>query len=157
MSPAPGGQSEVWLEFQVVTLCRGQSPECVIYLQTAATMKTSLLASPFSKSTRLTSLRTALRPRICPKCEQPSPFQRRYAHTPADDPYFQSIVDNPAVPVRSGQKHGPGLIVLSKPPGQSSTPFYYLTPHSTHPSHRIWPRDMAGLQASMENRLDSEI
>ena len=120
-------------------------------------MKTSLFAFPLLNFTRLTSLRRALLPRICPKCKQLSPLHRRYAHNPADDPYFQSVVDNPAVLVRSGQKHGPGLIVLS----QSSWPVLYLvlylTLHSTHPSHRIWPRDMASLQTSMENRLDSEI
>lgn len=120
-------------------------------------MKASLFAFTFSKFTRLTSLRPALRPPICPRCKQPSPFQQRYAHTPADDPYFQSIVDNPPVLVKSGQKHGPGLIVLCKCLDRSRTLYFYLIAWSTHPSHRIWPRDMAGLQASMENRLDSEI
>ena len=38
--------------------------------------------------------------------------QRRFAHTPADDPNFMSIVDNPPILIRSGRRHGPGLIVL---------------------------------------------
>ena len=38
--------------------------------------------------------------------------QRRHVHAPADDPYFHSIVDNPPTLVKSGQKHGYGLIIL---------------------------------------------
>ncbi|MCJ1226169.1 surf-like protein [Toensbergia leucococca] len=49
----------------------------------------------------------------CPKCGQPPLFQRRFAHTPADDPNFFSIVDNPPNLVKSGKRHGPGLIVLA--------------------------------------------
>ena len=36
----------------------------------------------------------------------------RLAHSPADDPDFLSIVDNPPVLVKSGRRHGPGLIIL---------------------------------------------
>ncbi|KAK0718847.1 SURF1 family-domain-containing protein [Apiosordaria backusii] len=32
---------------------------------------------------------------------------------PADDPSFQSIVDNPPELVRTGKRHGPGLIILA--------------------------------------------
>lgn len=92
-------------------------------------MKTSLFPFSFWQAARLASLRSAIQPRICPKCKQPSPFQRRYAHTPADDPYFQSVVDNPAVLVKSGQKHGPGLIVLSKYPTSHEPCF--LSDHHT--------------------------
>ena len=88
------------------------------YLQIGATMKTSLISFPFSKVPRLRSFPPALRPQIRVKCKRLSPFQQRYAHTPADDPYFQSIVDHPPVLVKSGQKHGLGLIVLSRSPGQ---------------------------------------
>jgi surfeit locus 1 family protein len=45
-----------------------------------------------------------------------TPFQgsRRYAYSnPADDPNFTSIVDNPPQLVRSGKRHGPGLIILA--------------------------------------------
>ena len=115
------------------------SAETNVKLQHVAVMKTSIFAFPFSQSARLTSLRSITRPRICPKCKRPSPFQRRYAHTPADDPYFQSIVDNPAVLVRSGQKHGPGLIVLSKFPGQiCSSLSNTTTQFSSQPSHLVW-------------------
>ena len=49
-------------------------------------------------------------------CKLPPRFVQnpRFRHTPAEDPYFQSIVDNPPSIVKSGQKHGPGLVVLSK-------------------------------------------
>lgn len=108
--------------------------------QGVAIMKAPLSPFSFLQAARLTSLRSAIRPRIRPKCKQPSRFQRRYAHTPADDPYFQSIVDNPAVLVKSGQKHGPGLIVLSKlscqpyiPRSKSNTTLQY----SSQPSHLV--------------------
>ncbi|KAF8525677.1 SURF1 family-domain-containing protein [Trichophaea hybrida] len=39
--------------------------------------------------------------------------QRRYASNPADHPNFSSILDQPPVLVRAGQKrHGPGLLIL---------------------------------------------
>ncbi len=104
-------------------------------LQTTINMKTSLLAFPSSKFTRLRSLRADLRPWKCPECKK-SPFQRRYAHTPADDPYFQSIVDNPPMLVKSGQKHGPGLIVLCRHPGPAYACFLSdKTQYSSQPSH----------------------
>ena len=84
---------------------------------TIAVMKNSPITFPFANTTRFRLLRPALRPRFCPKCKSSSPFQQRYAHNPADNPYFESIVDNPPVLVRSGQKHGPGLIVLCRSPG----------------------------------------
>lgn len=49
------------------------------------------------------------------KCRSRSnPFRTplRNAHTPANDPSFFSIVDNPPNLVKSGRKHGPGLIIL---------------------------------------------
>ncbi|KAK2743404.1 surf-like protein [Myotisia sp. PD_48] len=39
--------------------------------------------------------------------------QVRSAHTPAEDPSWSSIADNPAKLVRTGGKHGPGLIILA--------------------------------------------
>lgn len=41
-------------------------------------------------------------------------YQRgqRFARIPAEDPDFISIVDKPPNIVRSGRRHGPGLIVL---------------------------------------------
>ncbi|KAL9126590.1 MAG: hypothetical protein Q9217_004382 [Psora testacea] len=52
------------------------------------------------------------RNRLYLKCSPPAPAWRRYGHNPADDPTFSSIVDNPPQLVRTGQKHGPGLIIL---------------------------------------------
>lgn len=37
---------------------------------------------------------------------------RRFSHRPADHSDFISIVDNPPQPVRVGNRHGPGVIVL---------------------------------------------
>lgn len=37
---------------------------------------------------------------------------RRFLHTPADDPNFLSIVDNPPTLVKVGRRHGPGIIFL---------------------------------------------
>lgn len=42
---------------------------------------------------------------------------RRFAHNPADDASFLSIVDNPPNLVRKGRRHGPGLIVLGRAAG----------------------------------------
>lgn len=49
----------------------------------------------------------------CPECRHISrtAIRRRQA---ADDPNFLSILDNPPNIVRSGKRHGPGLIVLGK-------------------------------------------
>ncbi|KAF1809876.1 COX1 assembly protein [Eremomyces bilateralis CBS 781.70] len=35
------------------------------------------------------------------------------SHNAGDDPNFSSVIDQPAVLVRSGQRHGPGLILLA--------------------------------------------
>ncbi|KAI1642835.1 SURF1-domain-containing protein [Daldinia loculata] len=46
-------------------------------------------------------------------------FSRPFSHTPrsqrqpAEDPNFTSILDNPPELVRTGQRHGPGLIILA--------------------------------------------
>lgn len=37
---------------------------------------------------------------------------RRFGHTPADDPNFLSIVDNPPKLVKVGRKHNPGVVLL---------------------------------------------
>ncbi|KAH8149218.1 uncharacterized protein LAJ45_06757 [Morchella importuna] len=42
---------------------------------------------------------------------------RRHAHSPADDPNFTSILDQPPTLIRSGRKkHGPGLLILAAIP-----------------------------------------
>ncbi|KAL2037912.1 hypothetical protein N7G274_009387 [Stereocaulon virgatum] len=56
--------------------------------------------------------RPTLQLRACPSCGQSWLPRRRYAHTPADDPSYESIVDNPPLLVKQNQKHGPGLILL---------------------------------------------
>ncbi|KAK3943182.1 SURF1 family-domain-containing protein [Diplogelasinospora grovesii] len=38
---------------------------------------------------------------------------RRHAQQPGDDPSFTSILDNPPELVRTGRRHGPGLIILA--------------------------------------------
>jgi|SRR3569833_7082 len=40
----------------------------------------------------------------------------RQSSQPADNPNFTSIVDNPAEIVRTGRRHGPGLIILGRSP-----------------------------------------
>ncbi|EEP75626.1 conserved hypothetical protein [Uncinocarpus reesii 1704] len=49
----------------------------------------------------------------CSRCWRQQRQQARLAHTPADDPNWISVADNPSKPVRTGQKHGPGLIILA--------------------------------------------
>ncbi|KAI9875238.1 MAG: surf-like protein [Pleopsidium flavum] len=78
---------------------------------------TSFLRQSVFRSSRYGSgviLRSFTKRGTCPNCGQPSrPTQRRFAHTPAEDPNFFSIVDNPPKLVKSGRRHGPGLIVLA--------------------------------------------
>lgn len=77
----------------------------------------------------LRSLQTQQKPigRALPKWPQhstrttpPLPPRRPFSTTPrrprqaADDPNFTSIVDNPPELVRTGRRHGPGLIILGK-------------------------------------------
>ncbi|EER24416.1 SURF1 family protein [Coccidioides posadasii C735 delta SOWgp] len=52
---------------------------------------------------------------ICSRCwrQQRQQQQVRFAHTPADDPNWISVADNPSKLVRTGHKHGPGLILLA--------------------------------------------
>ncbi|RDL36056.1 uncharacterized protein BP5553_06668 [Venustampulla echinocandica] len=49
----------------------------------------------------------------CPACRHLSRTTRRSKPAPADDPNFLSIVDNPPNLVRTGRRHGPGLIILA--------------------------------------------
>ncbi|KAL8695674.1 MAG: hypothetical protein Q9224_003242, partial [Gallowayella concinna] len=50
---------------------------------------------------------------VHPYSGQGSLFIRRFAHNRAGDADFTSIVDNPPILVRSGNRHGPGLIILA--------------------------------------------
>lgn len=67
------------------------------------------------------SLLRILKPILTPKRPQFRPPtatpRRHYANSPADDPNFTSILDQPPQLIRSGRKrHGPGLIVLAAIP-----------------------------------------
>lgn len=79
-----------------------------------------------SRTLRLPRSSGCTRPRPQPRPQQPqAPCARRHlsqtprrrggAPQPADDPNFQSILDNPPTLVRagSGRRHGPGLLVLA--------------------------------------------
>ncbi|KAL1875141.1 hypothetical protein VTK73DRAFT_10278 [Phialemonium thermophilum] len=60
---------------------------------------------------RQSSFRPAL---LRPRFRRPvSGTPRQSARQPADDPSFSSIVDNPPELVRTGRRHGPGLIILA--------------------------------------------
>jgi hypothetical protein len=70
--------------------------------------------------------------------------RRPFSNTPrrpkqaADDPGFTSVVDNPPDLVRTGRRHGPGLIILGNPPSlphhhRSLT--YPPTPLTNTPDH----------------------
>jgi surfeit locus 1 family protein len=49
---------------------------------------------------------------ICARCRtQQIRFQSQFNQM-ADDPRWLSVVDHPAQIVRTGRKHGPGLIIL---------------------------------------------
>ncbi|KAL8798167.1 MAG: hypothetical protein Q9182_006898 [Xanthomendoza sp. 2 TL-2023] len=50
---------------------------------------------------------------VHPHREKGGPFIRHFAHGPARHADFTSIVDNPPDLVRSGKRHGPGLIILA--------------------------------------------
>lgn len=62
---------------------------------TAAAMRSPRAASKFDS--------------ICARCRRQ---QVRSYQNMADDPRWLSVVDNPARIVRTGRKHGPGLIIL---------------------------------------------
>ncbi|KAI1105997.1 SURF1-domain-containing protein [Jackrogersella minutella] len=65
-------------------------------------------------TTRTAPTRTAPTSRCSP------PLRRSFAHStprpirpPAEDPAFTSVLDNPPELVRTGRRHGPGLIILA--------------------------------------------
>ena len=84
--------------------------------------------------------------------------QRRLAHNPADSPDFLSIVDHPPILVKSGRRHGYGLIVL----GLSLSGLLQLcllswstSSYNTH--YGFCPWYMASVQARVEDRNHSKI
>ena len=106
-------------------------------------------------------------PWICSRCLRQ---QRRYAQTAVDDPNFTSIVDHPAKLVRTGRKHGYGIIILgiNSPSDVHSNPSHFSTlslpsislyykktnnifPPSAHPHYRLRPRHLADPAPQLEN------
>merc|ERR1712093_443432 len=76
----------------------------------------SLLRQARSLRSCPSSITRSLRPTIiqsCPACRHISQSTPRAKAQPADNPDFMSIVDNPPNLVRSGKRHGPGLIILA--------------------------------------------
>lgn len=67
-------------------------------------------ATTFSRFSSGRVLRGSKPQSICRRCQKQQ--QKRFAHTPADDPNWISVADHPAKLVRTGQRHGPGLIIL---------------------------------------------
>ncbi|KAH8882677.1 hypothetical protein GQ53DRAFT_753474 [Thozetella sp. PMI_491] len=59
------------------------------------------------------SLTAPARPQLAPARRAISSSPQRTARQAADEPGFTSILDNPPELVRSGRKHGPGLIILA--------------------------------------------
>ncbi|KAI9835402.1 MAG: hypothetical protein M1819_002320 [Sarea resinae] len=83
---------------------------------TACLRQFGSLAAAVKPQPQRSILQTLRRSSPCPRCghSSPSPLQRRFAHTPAEDPTFTSILDNPPQIMRAGgKKHGPGLIILA--------------------------------------------
>ncbi|KAL8925609.1 MAG: hypothetical protein Q9172_002179 [Xanthocarpia lactea] len=69
------------------------------------------LSLPIARSH--TGIARVLRNATVPPCKQGNICFRRFAHSPADEANFSSIVDNPPDLVRAGKRHGPGLIILA--------------------------------------------
>ena len=75
-------------------------------------MKSSLFRAMF-RTMRLSTGLIPIRPRLHCSHQPQNPTLRRYAHNPADNPSFTSIVDNPPQIIKTGRRHGAGLIILS--------------------------------------------
>ena len=87
-----------------------------------------------------------------------STARRGYAPNPADGPDFMSVVDHPPSLVRSGRRHGPGLIVLGITSFKQSSPAARLTPvHSFDPRHSLCTRHMAGAAPGLEDEADCQV
>jgi hypothetical protein len=77
-----------------------------------------------------------------------------------DDPRWLSVVDHPAQIVRTGRKHGPGLIILgmlfvvafARRLNKMSANFV----DSLNSDYFLRPRDMAGSTPGLENKVDRE-
>jgi hypothetical protein len=91
-----------------------------------------------------------------PPCRHISQTARRRSKQAADDPNFMSIVDNPPNLIRTGRRHGPGLIVL----GLSSAFSSNRSPAnltSSHSNNRICTGDLASTATRLEIQTYSKI
>lgn len=79
-----------------------------------------------------------------------------------DDQRWLSVVDAPSQVVRTGRKHGPGLILLGapypshRPQPQTKTKLTYIQ-CSTHPHNLLRPRNMANPTSRVENQPNCQI
>lgn len=86
----------------------------------SSTMKAFLRVarpSPANKTLRSLTCHTSTKPSASPNTTARRLFSRTSraseGRQPADDPNFHSILDNPPTLVRTGRRHGPGLIILA--------------------------------------------
>jgi len=77
---------------------------------TTSTFFTSAATQRFTTASRTTRRIPQSLPRLRQRPFSTTPRPRR---NPADEPGFTSIVDRPSELVRTGNKHGPGLIILA--------------------------------------------
>jgi len=91
----------------------------------------------------------------CPTCRNISQTARRRSKQAADNPDFMSIVDNPPQIVRTGRRHGPGLIVLGTLPITPRTLLPNLW-NSYNTNHCLCARNMASPTPRMEIQTPSQ-
>ena len=84
---------------------------------------------------------------------------KRSLKQPADEDTFRSIVDNPPNLVRTGRRHGRGLIILGRLKMFSGTLYCICLTliSSSNTCHGVRPRDMAGTTTGLEIQTDCEI
>lgn len=93
-----------------------------------------------------------LRPR---RLLNPTRSQRRWASNPADRADFVSIVDNSPLLVKTGRRHGPGLIILGKPLQLCEASLLTKSSTDTNYCFRSW--HMAGKSAGLEDQTHCQI
>jgi len=82
--------------------------------RSATTSTTSTFFTSAAPQRFTTASRTTRRiPQSLPRLRRPFSTTPRPRRNPADEPGFTSIVDRPSELVRTGNKHGPGLIILA--------------------------------------------
>ncbi|EAA35285.2 hypothetical protein GE21DRAFT_259 [Neurospora crassa] len=70
-------------------------------------------AAHAAAATRFTTARLGRNPASSPRRQFTTSSTRRQTQQPGDDPNFTSILDNPPELVRTGRRHGKGLIILA--------------------------------------------